>query len=352
MRDSLLNVTIAANNLTKYYKGSQKLTFTVKASNGKAVSNAVVYVKINGKEYSVKTDSNGKASMDINLNPGNYTAKIILKEDDFYHESSAEASLTILSTVEGIDLVKLYGSSNQYFAIFCDSEGKVLSNTKVKFTIGSNSYTATTLPNGIVRLNINLNVGKYSITAINPKTKQKAVNSIFIFNYLMENKDLTQLYGAKKTYSVRAYGDNGKPVGKGVVVKMKVNGVTYKVKTDKNGYAKLTINLKPKKYTITAEYKGYKVSNKITVKPLLSAKNISKKKSKTTKFSAKLVNSKGKIQKGKKVTFKIHGKKYTAKTNKKGIATVTIKTTLKVGKHKIYSSYGKSKITNTITIKR
>ncbi|MDO5831895.1 MAG: hypothetical protein Q4Q14_03560 [Methanobrevibacter sp.] len=352
VRDSLLNVTIAANNLTKYYKGSQKLTFTVKASNGKAVSNAVVYVKINGKEYSVKTDSNGKASMDINLNPGNYTAKIILKEDDFYHESSAEASLTILSTVEGIDLVKLYGSSNQYFAIFCDSEGKVLSNTKVKFTIGSNSYTATTLPNGIVRLNINLNVGKYSITAINPKTKQKAVNSIFIFNYLMENKDLTQLYGAKKTYSVRAYGDNGKPVGKGVVVKMKVNGVTYKVKTDKNGYAKLTINLKPKKYTITAEYKGYKVSNKITVKPLLSAKNISKKKSKTTKFSAKLVNSKGKIQKGKKVTFKIHGKKYTAKTNKKGIATVTIKTTLKVGKHKIYSSYGKSKITNTITIKR
>lgn len=352
VRDSLLNVTITANNLTKYYKGSEKFTFTVKTSSGKAVSNAILYVKINGKEYTVKTDSNGKASMDINLNPGNYSVQITLREDDFYHEASADASVTILSTVEGIDLVKLYGSSDQYFAIFCDSNGKVLSNTKVKFTIGSNSYTATTLPNGIVRLNINLNTGKYSITAVNPKTKQKAVNTIFVFNYLMENKDLTQLYGAKKTYKVRAYKDNGKPVGAGVVVKIKVNGVTYKVKTDKNGYAKLTINLKPKKYTITAEYKGFKVSNKVTVKPLLSAKNVSKKKSKTTKFSAKLVNSKGKIQKGKKVTFKIHGKKYTAKTNKKGIATVTIKISLKVGKHKIYSIYGKSKIANTITIKK
>ena len=50
-------------------------------------------------------------------------------------------------------------------------------------------------------------------------------------------------------------------------------------------------------------------------------------------------------------TFKIKGKKYTAKTNKKGVATVTIKN-LKVGKYRIASSYGGCTIKNIIKIKK
>jgi hypothetical protein len=168
----------------------------------------------------------------------------------------------------------------------------------------------------------------------------------------MNNKDVSNYYGAKTNYKVRIYGNDAKPVGAGKVVTFKVNGKTYKIKTNKNGYATLAVKLPAKKYTVTASYNGFKVSNKITVKKVLSAKNISKKKTKTTKFKAKLVNSAGKVLKGKKITFKIDGKKYTAKTNKKGISTVTIKMTLKVGKHKIQSIYGKTKITNTITIKK
>ena len=69
------------------------------------------------------------------------------------------------------------------------------------------------------------------------------------------------------------------------------------------------------------------------------------------KFSAKLVDKKGKALKNKKVTFKVKGKKYKAKTNKKGVATVTIKK-LKVGKYKISSSYGGCTIYNTLKIKK
>ena len=67
-------------------------------------------------------------------------------------------------------------------------------------------------------------------------------------------------------------------------------------------------------------------------------------------FKAKLVTNKGKVAKNKKITFKFKNNKYTAKTNSKGIAT--IKLTLSPGKYKIQSIYGKSKITNTITIKK
>ena len=84
---------------------------------------------------------------------------------------------------------------------------------------------------------------------------------------------------------------------------------------------------------------------------MLTAKNISKKKAKKVKFSAKLVNSKGKAVKGKKITFKIKGKTYKVKTNKKGQATLTLKN-LKVGKYKITTKYGKSTIKNTIKIKK
>ena len=167
----------------------------------------------------------------------------------------------------------------------------------------------------------------------------------------MGNKDVTNYFGAKSTYKVRAYDENGKVVSAGKLVIFKVNGKTYRIKTDKKGYATLSVKLNPKQYVVIAQFNGTKVSNKITVKPVLTTKITSNKKTKKTKFSAKLLNSKGKILKGKKITFKIKGKKYTAKTNKKGWASINIKLKLKKGTYKVYTTYGKSKVINIIRVK-
>lgn len=349
--DDLFDVRLTSDNLTKYYGGSDKLKIVLKNSNGKPVAGEEIIVKINSNAYHLFTNSNGEAFLDVNLNPGTYKATILFEQTERYHSNTTISTVTVLPTVEGIDVVKLYGSGTQYFAIFTDSKGKALGNTEVTFTISGKSYKITTLPNGIAKININYQPGNYVISTVNPVTKQKLSNNVVIF-YPIIGKDSSNYYGVKTTYKVRIYTLNYEPVGAGVVVKFKINGKTYNVKTDKDGYAKLAIKLKAKKYTVTVTYSKYKISNKITVKKVLSAKNISKKRSKTTKFSAKLVNSKGKVLKGKKITFKFKGKKYTAKTNKKGIATITIKLNLKVGKYKIISSYGKTKITNTITIKK
>lgn len=64
-----------------------------------------------------------------------------------------------------------------------------------------------------------------------------------------------------------------------------------------------------------------------------------------------------KAKKGLKVTFKFNGKKFTAKTNKKGIAKVTIKKKLlkklKIGKKvKIQVSYGKTTKNMIVKIKK
>ena len=75
----------------------------------------------------------------------------------------------------------------------------------------------------------------------------------------------------------------------------------------------------------------YPTTNKITVKPTLITKNKKIKKGKTLTYTAKLLNKNGKKLKNKKITFKINGKKYKAKTNKKGIAKIKVKN-LKKGK--------------------
>lgn len=351
VRDSLLDVNLTADNFVKYYRGSKEFSISLLSSSGKAIAGETIHITIGGKEYSAITDSSGKASISLDLASGNYTAFVRFNETEKYHAASANVSISILPTVEGIDLFKVYGSGNQYFALFYDSNGKVLGNTNVSFKIGKNSITVATLPNGIARLNINLNRGTYIITATNPVTGEKAINTIKIFTRLAGNKNVVQYYGGNKYYKVRAYNDNGKPVGAGEVVKIKINGKTRNVKTNRNGYALFKITLKPNVYTIKATYKSYTVSNRITVKPVLTTKIAQSKKTKKTIFAAKLVNTKGKVLKAKKITFKIAGKKYVAKTNKKGVASVAIKLKLKKGTYNVYAIYGKIKVLNKIRVK-
>ena len=168
---------------------------------------------------------------------------------------------------------------------------------------------------------------------------------------ITNNKNVVVDYSGKTTFKVRVVGSNGKIVGQNEFVVMKIAGKAYNVNTDKNGYASMTLDLLPGKYSITAVYKGFSVKNTITVKNVLKAKSVTKKKAKKIKYSASLKTSKGKAISGKKITFKIKGKTYKAKTNKKGIATVSIKN-LKVGKYKITVKYIKSTAKAVLKVKR
>ena len=75
----------------------------------------------------------------------------------------------------------------------------------------------------------------------------------------------------------------------------------------------------------------------------MKASDLSKKKSKKIKYSVCL-NSK---EKNKKITFKINGKTFKAKTNSKGKTTVTL-SNLKKGKYKITVKYGDEIVKKTI----
>lgn len=236
-----------------------------------------------------------------------------------------------------------------------DDENNPLGNVSLNVTVDNKVYHITSDEDGVSTLSLALPAGNFLITAC---VNDPAIyNSSLITNRInvisqakLTGSDVVMYFGAGKYYKVRVLADDGKAL-KGAVVSVTISGKTVKLTTDDNGYASYRIALKANTYHVTATYKNLKVSNKIVVKPVLTAKNISKKKAKKIKFQAKLVNTQGKALKNKKITFKFKGKTYKAKTNKKGIATLTLKN-LKVGKYSITVKYGKSSIKNTIKIKK
>ena len=89
----------------------------------------------------------------------------------------------------------------------------------------------------------------------------------------------------------------------------------------------MVINLNPASYSISAEYKNYKVGSKLVVKQTLKLvkKTVTAKKGKKIILKAKLKWTNGKAIKGKVIKFEFKKKIYKAKTNSKGIAKVVIK---------------------------
>ena len=173
---------------------------------------------------------------------------------------------------------------------------------------------------------------------------------------VINNKDISVDYGGGKYFSVKVVTADGHAVGVGESVKFTINGKTTTVKTDKNGIAEIKIIDTPGTYTIKTTYKGKTYTNKVTVKQVITTSKVTvKKTAKSFAMQAKLkVN--GKLVKGKTIKFKLNGKTYTAKTNSKGIAKVTVKKNdigkLKKGKtYTVQVTYSKDTIKTTVKVK-
>ena len=338
-------LTVSEYNL---YFGDAYSVILTNASDNAAIKNKEVQFIINNQTYKNVTDENGTAVINFNLT-GKYDVYVEFEGDEDYNSASVYAGIEILSSVISGDAVRTLNSA--YEIKLLDKNGNPLENEEAEVIINSKVYKLTTDQYGIVKLNIDLNPNNYLIKIINPVTGEVKTQNIKVIARLSENNDLTMYYGAGKYYKVRVFDDNGN-VARGVKITFTLNGKSYIKTTDNDGFASVKISLKPAKYTITAVYKGFKVSNKITVKSTIITKNIKVKKGKTIKFTVKLLNKNGKILKNKKVTIKFKGKTYKVKTNKKGRAVLKITKKYKVGKYSIITKYGKLSVKNTIKINR
>ena len=255
--------TLTMNNLVKYFGSSQRLVAKLADALGNPIANATVYFTINGKVHARITDENGTASIAIRLLPGEYKASALFNGTKDHDKATANATVTVKSTIFGNDTTLYFRNGTQYMAKFLDSDGKALANTDVKFNINGVFYTRVTDENGIARLNIRLDPASYIITAYNPVTGEQKANNITVLPRIIA-KDLSMKYLDGSTFNAALVDGQGKAIS-GVNITFNINGVFYHRTTDVNGVASLNIRLISGVYIITSMYDECWASNKITI---------------------------------------------------------------------------------------
>lgn len=327
-------------------------------------SNLTIYSNAEGKTISIYKDSEklgsstvigGKASFDLILEPGKY---ILITS---YDDGDVIEGFEIMNTIEIPDSIKIgYNTELSLKVKFYDEDGVELfycENITVK--LDSKTHIGEINNNeGILHLTLSdLSIGKHTLVLKNPETLEESNTTINVVSRFSGNSNVNMFYGDGSSFKVRVYDNYGNPVGANQIVTIKLNKVTYKVKTNSNGYAILDIpnTATVGTYTLTATYAGQTIKNTVKVQQSLKLAKVTVKKS-----AKKLVikaTLKGKtVLKGKTLTFKFNGKKYTAKTNNKGIAQITINKSelnkLKVGKKVTYQvTYLKNTVKQTVKVK-
>ena len=333
---------IYGEDLSMYYKNGSRYEVSI-YQDGKIINSqnndSKVIFNVNGVNYT-KELVNGKASIGINLNPGNYTITT------FYHYTDGLATKTnnieVLSTILANDVVKFFRNGTQYYAKFLDGCGSPLVNASVIFNINGVFYKKQTDDNGMAKLNINLRPGVYILTAMHPDTLMYGSN-ITVLSTILAN-DVVKFFRNGTQYYAKFLDGCGSPLVNASVT-FNINGVFYKKQTDDNGMARLNINLFPGEYILTAIHlNGEEKANIIKVLTTISAEDISLIENKSGVFVLKTHDG------ARNVSITINGVEYIVQTDDGGVATLNV--SLSKGNHAVLSKNLNSgeEIFNTIYV--
>ena len=313
---------IYGEDLSMYYKNGSRYEVSI-YQDGKIINSqnndSKVIFNVNGVNYT-KELVNGKASIGINLNPGNYTITT------FYHYTDGLATKTnnieVLSTILANDVVKFFRNGTQYYAKFLDGCGSPLVNASVIFNINGVFYKKQTDDNGMAKLNINLRPGVYILTAMHPDALMYGSN-ITVLSTILAN-DVVKFFRNGTQYYAKFLDGCGSPLVNASVT-FNINGVLYKKQTDYEGVARLNINLFPGKYILTAMHPdGLMYGYNITVLSTIHGDDIVKFFRNGTQYCAKFLDGCGSPLVNASVIFNINGVFYKKQTDDNGMARLNI----------------------------
>ena len=237
-----------------------------------------------------------------------------------------------------------WNNGNKYITVTLeDIDENFVPNQNIVLEVDGVNYTGTTGANGQVIIKVSISkTGTFDVVAYfyGEGILLASTNA----GKLVLNKDSTSMSSAGKTYTVTTASktitvtlrDGSGNLVANRKVAATVNGKTYYATTNSKGVATFKLSLNAvKTYTVSLKFAGdsYYTASSSSVKvkvtktktKLTVPKKTYKAKAKTKKLTATLKDQTGKAIKSKKVTFIVNKKKYTAKTNKKGVATVKVK---------------------------
>lgn len=361
-------------NIKPTYSGLYKYNFYLKIYDSKNVEKiSIPFVD------TVKTSTTVYYSIDANkLAIGEYTIKIIKAQNNkvlntaklsLKNKTFTDYSVSVSDVVkndwdnEFLNIYLTPNSSNDYYNY--NIYLKIYNSQNVLKI--SKEYSGETKGNYVIHHLLDsygLQPGTYKV-----EVGKMEYNQIVYTNVKLNVVVPTELVISDSSF---IYGSNNKYA---YVTLKALNGYNItgaKLSSNFNGFESLTTNdygqirmslfgLNPKTYKISVSFDGKGIfgkSNatfKVVVKkatPKMTAKAKTFKKSiKSKKYSVTLKNNQNKAMKNTKVTIKVNGKTYYAKTNSKGIATFKITKLIKKGTFKATVTYAGNKYYNKVTKK-
>lgn len=154
------------------------------AAGGVPLIKRTVTFTIDGKNYAATTDYNGKASIPINLDTGNYTVSYRTSNEAKLKGSSGECNITVFersNTVIKCEYKSSYYDYSQLFKVrMTDSNGNPIAFESVAFTIGGEKFTGVTNAKGYVTFSLNVAVGSYKFSVTyNGSNNNKPASATF-----------------------------------------------------------------------------------------------------------------------------------------------------------------------------
>ena len=258
-----------------------------------------------------------------------------IKVDNVTEGQKAVAVINANETLNGEANVKLNNSNAVYPVTIVNGFGTVTLSDDT----APGDYLATVTFNGDDTFNADESSVSFTIEKapepVDPKLSIKVKNIS---------------YGEKATVSIGTDAGFSGNVGVDIGAKhIEVKVVNGKGSAQVSGLAAGTYTAKAT-FKQTDKYKASTKSTKFTVKKV-NVKLTAKAKTfkyfqKTKNYAVTLKDNKGEALKGKKVTLKVNGKTYSAKTNAKGVATFKLTKLSKVGTKNAVISYAGDKTFN------
>ena len=320
------------------------------AVDGGAISNVADNVSVLSSEFVNNTaKENGGAIM-------NNGTDFVAKNNTFKGNNATNGS-DIYGDVYSVyldskDISMFFKDGTRFVAVLRDSQGNLLSNQTLIFTINGQSYDRSTDENGSASIALNLVSGTYNANVYfngTSKYNSASKNVTIDIKSTINASNLVKMYQNDTQFYATFLNNNGSALAN-TTVRFNINGMFYKRTTDANGIARLAINLRPGNYTLTAinpingEEKGFNVS----VKSLIEASDLNKYYKNDSKFEAKVYNKDGSLAINKTVEFNVNGVFYKRDTNENGMVSLAIN--LRPGEYDITTIYDGLSMGNKVNV--
>lgn len=342
----MLDTTLIAEDLNKYYLDDKNFNIKLMDSNGGPLANTRIIIALNGTQ-NYTTDKNGEIRLPITLIPGEYVISLSFEGNEIYRASIWNGSITVRNmpaVIIASNLTKDYGDLKKFKAELKDTYGNPLVNKIITFRLNGISYEQTTDNDGAVYLDVGiLKQGTYEIICSYAEEHYESDTikcTIFVngdenkATTILSSANVNMTYGDGSEFYCTLLDTNNQGL-KDQIITITINNKSYTVKTDSNGTAKLAIDFNSGYYIVESSYSGSEYycpssstsyisvhaadDNRILDGIITNSTTILKGES----YIIQLISEQG-VLANQNVTFEVNGEKYNVTTNRTGFAKLNI----------------------------